>query len=59
MNEATRAYIYRILLALSALAVVYGLVDESVVPLWLAVASAVLGNGLASVNTSTKTDVNL
>ena len=54
MNEATRAWIYRVLLALQPLVVAYGVVNESEAVLWVSVASAVLGTGLASVNTSTK-----
>lgn len=54
MNEATRAYVYRILVAVSLVVVARGLVSESEVTLWLGVAAAVLGNGLAAVNTSTK-----
>lgn len=54
MNEATRAYIYRILVALSAVAAYRGIVSESELGLWLAVAAAVLGNGLAAANTTTK-----
>ena len=54
MNESTRAYIYRILVAVSLVVVARGLVSESEVTLWLGVAAAVLGNGLAAVNTTTK-----
>ena len=54
MSESQRAYIYRVLTALSLVVVARGLVSESEVALWLGVAAAVLGNGLAAVNTSTK-----
>ena len=54
MNETTRAYVYRALLALVALAVAYGLLSDTEAAPWVAVLSAVLGNGLAAVNTSTK-----
>lgn len=56
MNEATRAYIYRVILALLPLAVVYGAVKGDDAPLIVAVAQAVLGIGgaaLAAANTST------
>jgi hypothetical protein len=43
-----RAYIYRVLLALSAVAVGLGWLTDSEVALWLGVASAILGNGLAT-----------
>ena len=54
MSESTRAYVYRVLVALSLVVVARGLVSESEVTLWLGVAAAVLGNGLAAANTSTK-----
>lgn len=55
MTPERRAYAYRILLALAAVAAGYGLLTDTEVALWLGVASAVLGNGLASLNTPTKT----
>lgn len=54
MTEATRAYLYRIALALLVVLVVYGLVSNDQVPVWVEVAGAVLGlggNGLATLNT--------
>lgn len=54
-NEATRARIYRVLLALQPLVVAYGLASSEQAAMWIAVVAAVLGTGLASVNTSTKT----
>lgn len=54
MNEATRAWIYRILLALQPVVVAYGLMSDSLAVLWLGVASAVLGTGLATLNTTTR-----
>lgn len=54
MTEKTRAYIYRVLLAAQPLIIAYGLADDKTIALWLSVVSAVLGTGLASVNTSTK-----
>lgn len=53
-NEATRAWIYRVLLAVVPILVFYGAIDESQVAVWLGLASSVLGFGLASANTSTK-----
>ena len=52
MNESTRAWIYRDLLALQPIVVAYGLATETEAVLWVGVASAVLGTGLASLNTS-------
>ncbi len=54
MNESTRAYIYRCLLALAPIAVAAGYVTGDGAALWLGFAAAVLGNGLAAANTSTK-----
>lgn len=53
MNERTRAYIYRVLLAAIPLLQAYGIVQESDVPLIIALAGAVLATGLASLNTTT------
>ena len=49
MTEPTRAWIYRVLTAAVPLAVTYGLVSEAEAVLWLAVAAAVLGTGLAAL----------
>jgi hypothetical protein len=54
LNEETRAWIYRVLLALQPVVVAYSLATEEQAALWLGVASAVLGAGLATANTSTK-----
>ena len=58
LSEPTRAYIYRVLVAVSVLAVAYGRIAAAEVPLWLELASAVLGLGslLAAGNTSTVTE---
>lgn len=56
MSEQTRAWIYRILLALAAVAVGYGLITDAEAALWVGVGTAVLGNGLATANTTTKGD---
>lgn len=53
-SEHVRAYIYRVLTAVSALAVVYGLIDADTVPVWLGLVAALTGNGLATLNTSRK-----
>lgn len=53
MDESTRAWIYRILLALQPIVVAYGLATETEAVLWVGVASAILGSGLATLNTST------
>ena len=57
MNEATRAYIYRVIVAAIPLAILAGVViDSETGQLILNFAAAVLGlgaSGLATVNTST------
>lgn len=52
-NEKTRAYIYRVLLAVSPLIAFYGFLSTDELALWLGVASTVL-NILPTLNTSTK-----
>lgn len=54
MSEVTRAWVYRVLLAIVAVAVIYGLVTEEQAAAWVGVVSALVGNGLATLNTSTK-----
>lgn len=54
-SEKIRAYIYRVLLAISPVVAFYGLLTQEEVTLWLGVASTVL-NILPVLNTSTKTD---
>ena len=53
MNETTRAYIYRILIAIGTLATGYGLISADQTALWLGLATAIL-NILPAVNTTTK-----
>ena len=55
-TEKQRAWAYRVLLAVAGLAVIYGVADEIEVAGWVALGAAILGNGLAAANTSTKTD---
>jgi hypothetical protein len=56
LTEAKRAYIYRVLVALVPILVAYGVVDSRQIAVWLGLASAILGFGLASANTSTKVE---
>lgn len=51
-SEATRGWIYRVLLSLQPIVVAYGLATDTEAVLWISVASAVLGTGLAVKNTS-------
>lgn len=52
-NEATRAWIYRVVTALIPVLTAYGLIDNEKVPVLLALVAAVLSTGMAAVNTST------
>lgn len=52
-NEKIRAYIYRVLLAVSPLVAFYGYMTQEELALWLGVASTAL-NVLPALNTSTK-----
>lgn len=54
-SEKVRAYIYRILLAVSPLVAFYGLLSADEIALWLGVASTAL-NIMPVMNTSTKVD---
>lgn len=57
MSESTRAYVYRVSLALLALAVAVGWISgESIIAGVAGVIAAVTGNGLATLNTSRKAD---
>lgn len=53
-NERTRAYIYAVLAATVPLLIGYGILTAEEAALWLGLAAAVLGLGLATANTSTK-----
>jgi hypothetical protein len=56
-NEANRAWLYRVLLAGSAALVVFGVISEEETEALVGIATAALvGNGLAAVNTSTSRD---
>ena len=50
-DPATRAYIYGIIAAAGAVALVYGFVTDEQLVVWLALGGAILGNGLALINT--------
>lgn len=52
-TEKTRAYIYRVLLAISPVVAFYGFLTQEELTLWLGVASTVL-NILPAMNTTTK-----
>ncbi|MFG0329215.1 MAG: hypothetical protein ACF8PN_04885 [Phycisphaerales bacterium] len=55
-NEQTRAWLYRIALALGAVAIAYGWITDDQADVWLQVIAAVLlvgPAGLAAANTST------
>lgn len=52
LTHDVRAYIYRALAAASPLLGVYGFAEDQEILLYLGIAAAVLGNGLAVINTS-------
>ena len=54
LTEPTRAWLYRVSLAVIPLLAVYGIIDESAVAGWAALAVAMFNTGLATVNTSLK-----
>ena len=53
LNEKTRAYIYRVLVAVGLLLVGYGFISGNELTLWLGVATAAL-NIMPVANTNTK-----
>ena len=53
-DEATRAWIYRVLTAAVPLVAAYGFIDQRTAALWVSLAGAILGTSLAAYNTSTK-----
>jgi hypothetical protein len=55
MNEKTRAYVYRILIAVGTLVAGYGLLTPNELALWLGVITAAL-NILPAANTTTSSD---
>ena len=57
LNEQTRAYIYRMALAVLGVLSLYGLIGPDDIPVWTGVIVAALGigtSGLASANTMRK-----
>ena len=55
MNQTTRAYIYRILIAVGTIATGYGLLTTNELALWLGLATAVL-NIMPAANTTINDD---
>ena len=53
-DEPTRAWIYRVLTAAVPLVAAYGVIDQRTAALWVSLAGAILGTGLAAYNTITK-----
>jgi hypothetical protein len=51
MSETQRAWIYRVSLAIVTLAAIYGIIGEEEVAGWVALATALVGNGLATIHT--------
>jgi hypothetical protein len=55
MTETTRAYIYRILIAIGTVATGYGLITADQIALWLGLVTAVL-NIMPAANTKIHSD---
>jgi hypothetical protein len=55
MTETTRAYIYRILIALGTVAMGYGLITADQIAMWLGLATAIL-NIMPAANTKIHSD---
>lgn len=55
MTETTRAYIYRILIAVGTVALGYGLITADQIAVWLGLATAVL-NIMPAANTTIHSD---
>jgi hypothetical protein len=55
MTETTRAYIYRILIALGTVAMGYGYITADQIAMWLGLATAVL-NIMPAANTKISSD---
>ena len=53
-DEATRAWVYRVLTAAVPLVAAYGIIDGRTAALWVSMIAAILGTSLAAYNTSTK-----
>lgn len=53
MNERTRAYIYRVLLAVVPIAQSYGIINEDRAALIVSLIGALFGTALAVMNTDT------
>lgn len=55
MTPAQRKSLYAVAAAAAALAMGYGLLNDSTAQLWLGLVAALLGNGVAFFNTDTNT----
>ena len=53
-KESTRAYLYRVAIAVIAILAAYGGIASTNVPLFIALAAALTSNALAAANTSTQ-----
>ena len=53
-SEQKRAYMYRVGVAVVPVLVAYGAINERDAALWLGLLGAVLGLGMAAMNTSTE-----
>lgn len=53
-SQARRAWLYRVLLAVVPIAGAYGVVTDQTAVLWVVLAAAVLGQGVAVAHTPTR-----
>jgi hypothetical protein len=49
-----RGWLYRVAVAVALLLAGYGVITDARLPLWVALAGALFGSGVAAVNTSTR-----
>lgn len=54
LTPPRRAWLYRVVVALVALAVIYGVVSGEEAAAWIAAAAAVIGSGTAAMHTPTR-----
>lgn len=57
LSEPVRAWIYRIFTAAIVVMIAYNVIDPNEAVAWTGLGLALIGNGLATVNTTTKNGV--
>ena len=51
LTPQVRTWIYRVIIALVPLLIIYGVLDEQTAPLWIALAASILGTSTALAHT--------